>query len=229
MTVSWHLLNQILKVKVYFLSGLGADSRTFKYLNLPSNLELIFIEWLTPNKDERIQEYAKRIAEKIDSSKPFILVGLSFGGMLATEVLEFVKPKKTILISSVARKQELPSYYKLAGIFKLNKLLPSNATNRPNILTHWMFGLSDPKDKLLLNEILTSTNTHFSKWAVNELLNWNRTIAPQGLIRIHGDNDRVLPIINFKPNYIVRNGGHFMIANKANEISKILEAELGAS
>ncbi len=217
------------EVTLYFLSGLGADSRAFKYLTFPKNVKPVFIDWLTPYKNEPLQSYAKRISEKIDSSQPFILIGLSFGGILATEVLEFIKPQKTILISSVARRQELPSYYKLAGLLRLNKLLPSKATNRSNALTYWLFGITEAKDKSLLDEILTSTNTDFSKWAVNEILNWKRKTSPKNIVRIHGNKDRVLPIINFQPNHLVKEGGHFMVVNKANEISNILEVEIGAS
>ena len=47
-------------------------------------------------------------------------------------------------------------------------------------------------------------------------------MAPENIIRIHGDKDKVLPIINFQPQHLIKRGGHFMIANRANEISAIL-------
>ncbi len=213
---------------IYFLSGLGANYSAFKYLTFPPNTETIFLDWLVPTKNETLKEYAFRIAEKIDSSKPFILVGLSFGGILATEVLEFVQPKKTILISSAARRQELPLYYKLAGVLRLNALLPSASIKKGNVIINWLMGVSATSDKNLVHEILAASNPVFSKWAINEIVNWKRVIAPQNIIRIHGSKDRVLPIINFKPNYLVKDGGHFMIANRAADISKILEQELSS-
>ncbi|MGG9960517.1 alpha/beta fold hydrolase [Ferruginibacter sp. SUN106] len=209
---------------IYFLSGLGADKTAFKYLTFPKGVTAVFIDWLAPEKNETIQEYAKRIACKIDVSKPFILIGLSFGGMLATEVIEFVKPEKTILVSSAARRQELPVYYKLAGVLGLNKLLPKRSIHKSNIFTNWLFSISASNDKILLEEILTASNPDFSKWAINEIVNWKRTTAPPNIIRIHGDKDKVLPIINFKPQHLIKKGGHFMIANRANEISSILTA-----
>jgi pimeloyl-ACP methyl ester carboxylesterase len=214
---------------VYFLSGLGVDSRIFKHLTFSPNINTVFIDWLTPLKKEPLQEYARRIAQKIDTSQSFMLVGLSFGGILATEVIEFVQPQKPILISSVSRRRELPFYYKLAGFLKLNYLLPAKAVNRANWITYWLFGITEKRDKSLLNEILTNTNTSFVKWAVNEILNWKRTQAPANLIRIHGDKDKVLPIINFNPKYIIPDAGHFMIASRAHEISQVLEAEIGTT
>ena len=211
---------------IYFLSGLGADESAFKYLTYPAGFNAVFIDWLVPAKNETMQQYAKRIAAKIDTSKPFILVGLSFGGMLATEVLSFVKPQKTILISSAARRQELPFYFKWAGKLRLNKLLPQKNIHKSNVFTNWIFSITAKSDKFLLEEILTASNPSFSKWAINEIVNWKRKTSPENIIRIHGTKDRVLPIINFKPAYLLKGGGHFMIVNRAEEISKILEFEM---
>jgi pimeloyl-ACP methyl ester carboxylesterase len=214
---------------LYFLSGLGADRRAFKFLTFPANTTIVFIDWITPHKNESLIDYAKRISQRIDTSSPFILIGMSFGGILATEIIEFVQPQKTILISSVTRRQELPFYYRLAGFLGANKLLPANVSNRANALTYWMFGIQNPEDKSLLKEILKSTDTRFSKWAINEILNWKRNTSPKNLIRIHGDEDRVLTIINFKPKYLLKAAGHFMVVNRASEISKILNTEIGFS
>jgi pimeloyl-ACP methyl ester carboxylesterase len=213
-------------MKVYFLSGLGADSRAYKHLKLAPHLEPVYIEWLIPETEDTLRTYAKRIAHLIDTSKPFALVGLSFGGILSTEVLEFVKPHKTIILSSVTNRRQLPFYYRLAGRLKLNKLLPAKATNRANVFTYWFFGISSENDKTLLRDILTSTNTAFSKWAVNEILNWKRNESPAALIRIHGSRDRVLPINGFTPDYLIDDAGHFMIVNRAAEISTIMNSVL---
>jgi pimeloyl-ACP methyl ester carboxylesterase len=216
-------------VTIYFLSGLGANYSAFKYLTFPSNVQTVFIDWLAPLKNESIKSYAKRIAEKIDNTQPFILVGLSFGGMLATEVIEFVQPQKTILISSAARRQELPVYYKLAGTLGINKFFPAAVIKKGNRLINWVMGLSTRSDKDLVAEILAASDPVFSKWAINEIVNWKRTIAPENIIRIHGNKDKVLPIINFTPQHLINSGGHFMIANRADEISAILKAELNIS
>ncbi|MGF2412461.1 alpha/beta fold hydrolase [Ferruginibacter sp.] len=211
---------------IYFLSGLGANYSAFKYLSFPPAVQTVFIDWLTPQKNEPIKNYAKRIAEKINTAEPFILVGLSFGGMLAMEVIEFVQPQKTILISSAARRQELPAYYRLAGTLRINKLFPAAVIKKGNRLINWLMGVSAIKDKHLVAEILAASNPKFSKWAINEIVNWQRKTASENIVRIHGDGDRVLPIINFKPQHLVKNGGHFMVANRAEEISAIIEQEL---
>jgi hypothetical protein len=214
-------------MKVYFISGLGADSRVFSYLKLPSNIEPVFIEWLIPAKNESIQNYARRMSSTIDISQPFIIIGLSFGGILASEMSQFLKPKKIILISSVAQRSELPIYYKIAGVLKLASLLPAKTASHPNFLTYWALGIHTENEKKLVKENFVA-NTGFSKWAIKEILNWKQSHPPKNVIRIHGNNDRLLPITNFSPEYIIEKGSHFMIVNKADEISEILAIELSS-
>ena len=74
---------------------------------------------------ESLKSYALRLAGGINQSVPFAIIGLSFGGMLATEMATVLHPQRTVLVSSVPTKQQLPWYYRLCGMIKLNKLTPS--------------------------------------------------------------------------------------------------------
>ena len=84
--------------KVYFISGLGADKRAFSFLDL-SFCEPVFIEWIKPLHKESLQQYALRLKEQIKEASPTI-VGMSFGGMLATEIAKLDATAKIIIISS---------------------------------------------------------------------------------------------------------------------------------
>src|SRR5687767_12739166 len=111
-------------MKVYFISGLAADKRVFKYISLPAGCEAVHLEWITPQKDETLASYALRLAAAINREEPFALVGLSFGGMLATEIAKQYKPAVTILISSVPVAKQLPGYFRMAGKMGLHKFVP---------------------------------------------------------------------------------------------------------
>ena len=69
------------KMNVYFISGLGADKRVFSKLQLDDQFSVNYIEWIAPLKKETLQHYASRLVTQIDTTKPFQLVGLSFGGI----------------------------------------------------------------------------------------------------------------------------------------------------
>ena len=210
---------------IYLLSGLGVDKSVFQFIQFPAESNIEFLDWIEPQKDEDLQSYARRIAEKVKRDEPFLLIGLSFGGMVACEMQEILKPKKTILISSVCRRQELPRLYRLAGNLHLLRLMPSKHLLKPNRLLYWLFGIKKEKDRKHLKEILVNTNPGFSKWAMTQIVNWKREKITEGIIRIHGDSDRVLPINHFEPKYRIVDGGHFMIVTHSSEISKILDSE----
>ena len=159
---------------LYFFSGLGADKRAFERLDLPDNVESVFIDWIRPNNKESLRGYAERISVEIDSSKPFILVGFSFGGILVTEMLEFLKPQKTILISSIASISEMGFMMKIFGLLKLNRLLPFSKANKINDFIYWLFGVKDNYAKGLFKEIFESSDKYFSKWGIEAMTNWRR-------------------------------------------------------
>lgn len=207
--------------KIYIFSGLGADKRVFDNIHF-GDLDIEFVEWIEPINNETLENYAKRISKKIDSVNP-ILIGLSFGGILAVEISKFLYPKKIILIASAKTRYELPKIYRVAGKMKLNKLLPISILKMHNFITNWIFGVKTNQEKLLLKNILRDTNPKFLRWAINEIANWKNETYPENYIHIHGTKDRIIPIKNVKISYKIKNGGHFMTVNKPDEIEKIIQ------
>lgn len=89
-------------MNTYFISGLGANKRIFSKLKLNENINMIHIDWISPNKNESLASYAERLSKVIDLSQPFALVGVSFGGMIAVEMAKLLNPATTIIISSTS-------------------------------------------------------------------------------------------------------------------------------
>ena len=81
------------------------------------------------------------------------------------------------------------------------------------------------KNKKLLSAIIKDSDTEFTKWAVNAILNWRNEQKIRQIIQIGGDKDLILPSKQ-NMNHIVKGGGHFMIVDKADELSSILNQEL---
>lgn len=212
--------------KIYVLSGLGADKRVFKYLDF-SSYEVTFIDWITPLDSETIEDYAKRLSKVIISPKP-IIIGLSFGGMMAVEIGKLVETEKIILIASAKTKNEIPFYYKLAGALKLHKLLPTKLMKQANFFSFWLFGISRMEDKKLLAAILQDTEELFLKWALDKIVTWKNNFIPINTKHIHGTWDRILPIGFVKCDIRIKSGGHFMTINKFEllnvEINKLIKS-----
>lgn len=153
-------------------------------------------------------------------------MGVSFGGIIATEVAKHISCTKIIIISSSKTKWEVPFYYRWAVAIKLHLLIPTNFLKHANFISYWLFGVKNQNEKDLLKNILAETNAKFLKWALGEIGKWKNTSIHNSLVHIHGDNDKILPISFSKPNYKIKGGGHFMTLNKASEITEILKKEI---
>lgn len=210
--------------KIYIFSGLGVDERVFKNMDF-SGFEVSFISWINPLEKESIESYAKRLSAQITEIKP-ILVGLSFGGMMAIEVAKLLETEKVILIASAKTKHEIPFYYRLGGILRLQKLIPISFLKNANFITYWFFGTQTKEEKHLLKNILNDTDSLFLRWAINKIVYWKNETCLQNLIHIHGTKDRVLPIRYVSFDIKITDGGHLMTVNKAVEISKLLKENL---
>ena len=210
--------------KIYLISGLGADERMFQRLNF-YNFEPVYLQWISPKKNESISNYAAHLKSQITEEKP-IIIGLSLGGMMAIEISKQIKTEKLVLISSIKTKEELPILYRIAGFLKLNKFVPRQFFKKPNPFFYWLFGAKTIEDKLLLKEVLKAADLDFTVWAINEIVNWNNTFIPENLHRIHGNNDHLLPIKVSTPHFKIENGSHLMVFNKAEEVSFALKSIL---
>jgi esterase/lipase len=173
-----------------------------------------------------LESYAHRLAAVIDISQPFYLIGLSLGGIIATEISKMLFPKKTILISSVCRYSELPLLYRVGGKLRLQKLIIRQARNSANGFLYWLFGLTKQQDKKMLKQVMADSDANFTTWAMDAVTKWRNEQIPPKIIRIHGNKDRVLPITSFTPDYIIQEGGHLMVVNRAREISSLLKTLL---
>ncbi len=209
-------------MNIYFISGLGADERVFQRLTLPQNWNLYYIKWPQIKSSETLQSYSKEIAKQIDSTNDFSLIGVSFGGILATEISKFLKPKHTIIISSISTKHELPWIYKMVGLLRLNKLVPEILYNKILPGIYWVFGVKGNSTRRLLSDIIKNTDPKFIKWAVNEIINWDNSTSPEFLKHIHGSKDKIFPVGNVKANEVVPNAGHLMVYVNAKIISTFI-------
>lgn len=206
--------------ELYILSGLGADERVFQKLDF-SEYAPKFIKWIDPIKNESMENYATRLLDQITTSKP-VLIGLSFGGLIAIEIAKQIDTEKVIVIASAKTKYEIPFYYRLAGKIGLHKLLPTRFLKKSNFLTNRFFGVSSINDKVLLKQILFDTNTTFLKWAIDKVSVWKNVSKTKNCFHIHGTHDRILPFKYVKCDAQILNGGHLMTVNKSEELSKIV-------
>lgn len=213
-------------MNVYLLSGLGADKRIFARLTFPEGVVVFHIEWITPLLHESLESYAARLSSQIDHFKPFMLIGVSFGGMVAVELTRILRPHKTIIISSASHQGQIPWYYRISGVLNLHLLVPVSILKAPTYLTFWFFGANTREQKDLLSNILKDTDGDFLRWAISKITKWKQSSKTENLFHIHGTSDRILPLTFIKPDLEIKNGGHLMVYEQHELISDVLAEQL---
>jgi pimeloyl-ACP methyl ester carboxylesterase len=212
-------------VKVYFISGLGADGRVFHHIQLPQGFAPVFLDWNKPMENESLHDYAVRLAEKIDTSEKFALVGLSMGGMMAVEIAKLYQPVVTILLSSVPCSAHLPFYFRAASKVRLHKMVPISLLKSASFIKR-LFTAEKDEDKKLVRQLIRETDPAFIRWALNAILHWHCEDFTGHYIHIHGSGDLILPARYTKPTHLIPKAGHMMVLTQATEINKILEKAL---
>jgi pimeloyl-ACP methyl ester carboxylesterase len=208
-------------MKVYFISGLGADERVFQRLELPG-IEQVHLGWITPLPNETFESYARRMAERITEPEP-VIVGLSFGGMLSIEISKIIPVKKLILISSAKGEKELPAFFKTGRIIPIHKIIPPRITGVTAVVLFYLLGVKDKIQKQTLKEMINNCPAGFVRWAVDTIVHWENKETPANLVHIHGSKDWLLPHKNVYAHYTIHNGGHSMIMSHSEEISVLLQ------
>ena len=207
---------------IYCFSGLGADERVFQKLKL-QGYQPVHIRWLEPEKRESIADYAKRLTKQIKSTRP-ILVGLSFGGIIAIEIAKQLDTEKVILISSTKNKKEIPFYFKIFRWLPIQRLLPARIILWfGQLLASWFFSLETIDERKLFRAILFDTDAKFMKWAIDRVVSWKNELIPNNIYHIHGESDRIFPYKFVEEDFSVTKGGHFMIMNRAEHISQLIQ------
>lgn len=240
---------------IYCISGLGADERIFSKLTLPG-VTLIPLQWIQPQKEECIEAYAKRMTAQLPlhpGSQPHshpanqdppnqpadqpglldqplsypILMGVSFGGMMALEMAKFFPEAKVILISSVKSRKELPGWMRLAGNLRLNRLLPLRPPRWDRLETDFL-GTETAEERQLVREFSNTSDPVYLRWALGQVINWRNEWQPSACYHLHGTNDKTFPYKNIRATHLIAGGGHFMVMNRAKEVSTILESILAS-
>lgn len=196
------------------MPGMAANPTIFENIKLPNDVfKIHWLEWEIPQKNETLTNYAQRMCTKIIHDNA-VLIGVSFGGILVQEMSEFLNLKKTIIISSVKTRNELPMRMKIARVTKLYKLVPTRLANSIDALAKYAFGKTVTKRIELYKKYLSVSDKTYLDWAIEQVICWKREDVIPNVIHIHGDKDAVFPIKYIKNAQLVEGGTHIMIVSK---------------
>lgn len=213
-------------VIVYLISGQGGDGRLFNNLTLPVGYEARHIIYERPEKGMSMKTYAQHLTNQIDTTKRFILLGVSLGGMLATEMSEMVSAEKVIIISSAKGRHELPGRYTFQKKVPIYKLVSPKTAKFGAKLLQPLVEPDRQKEKETFKAMLRDKDAVFLRRTIEMIMHWDRTKAPENIIHIHGDKDHTIPIRKVDYDILVPGGSHMIMLTRGEVVSELIREEL---
>jgi pimeloyl-ACP methyl ester carboxylesterase len=196
------------------MPGMAANPSIFEFITLDANIfETHWMHWILPLKNESLTDYAKRIVKQINHDNP-VLIGVSFGGVLAQEISKLITLRKLIIVSSVKQTSEIPKHMQFAKETGIYKYIPFGLLNYLDQIEKLPVGDLIRKRIKLYKQFLSVNDKDYLDWAVEKMVCWEQHKPIKNLIHIHGDQDRVFPIKNIENCITVQGGTHIMIINR---------------
>lgn len=199
---------------IYLFPGLDKEFPIFGRIseNLAGS---IIVDYPAPYLKEPLSDYARRIADSLTANS--VLIGVSFGGILAQEVSKILNPKGCIVIASVKEPRELPPSFRLARLIggdicsSLLSVIGRTFCNVPHrIRPRWIVRLNK----------LSGSNGEWHRWALAAILNWTPSKQEFScpILQIHGSEDTTFPSRYTKPDILIPGGRHSLPVSHPKEI-----------
>jgi pimeloyl-ACP methyl ester carboxylesterase len=215
------------KTVIYCFPGQGSDKHLFDSISLDSNYVLDIIEYGSPEKGMGMESFARSLSVNIDTTRKFILLGVSLGGMICIELSEFLNPEKTIIISSAKNRKELPLRYKFQRTVPLYKIFGGRTLLAGAKFLQPIVEPDRNKNKETFKQMISSKDPTYMKRTISLIINWRRISNSKRIYQIHGNNDHTIPLRNItNPDFIIRNGSHMITLTRPAEINKNLNSIL---
>ena len=150
-------------------------------------------------------------------------MGLSFGGLVAQQIADILKPDYVILISSFRTKDDLKIQFSSGLKLKLHKLMPEMKSEFIGTIVANYLNSGTNQSKSALKAMLSSTDMKLMKWSLEKIYEQNNPLAIDvKKYSLIGSIDRVVKPWKIESTYLVEGGSHFMVYDKAEEISDII-------
>ncbi len=214
--------------QTYLLPGLGFDHRIFSKLNLPEG-NINYLDWQEPHQREHLTDYAFRVSGGLsETEQPKVLLGHSFGGVLAQEIAKVRQIDRVILLSSIRSRAELPGFFKVVGKLGLHAVFTKKSTFATFGFWAKKHGYDTEEKQQLFKNMVGQQSDHYLRWALRSLSNWQGLDGLETPVsQIHGDCDRTFPIqILAKPDHVVKGGSHMMVYDRGEEVSQLIQGEM---
>lgn len=208
------------------IPGMAADERLFAP-QLRAFPHAACPEWIPPKFMESITSYAERFAAvllKQLGGRHCILVGASFGGFIASELVRHLPACALVLLGSVPTPRQLPPTMRFSGLFApLFATLPVPYRALAQALTKYEDGMFSPISQSAIEQA-AAADDRFVRWALSAVVRWTENLEPIPcpIAHVHGRCDRVLPIAFTHPTTVLHDAGHIVTLSHPAQVNAVI-------
>ena len=210
------------RVHVYLFPGQGSDQRIFEKIEFPEYCIVENIIYPIPGEHSSLKDFALQLSDLIDTSGYTILIGVSFGGMICTEINNHLPIEKVILLSSAKCRNELPFRYKFQKYIPVYKVIPKTIIKKGALVAQPIVEPDRKKEKETFVDMLKRKDPQYMKRTVGLIVNWEGETVKKNIIHIHGSKDHTLPDKRIQHTILIEGGSHMMTLTRGEEINKII-------
>ena len=213
---------------LYLLPGQGGDHRLFNNFAPEGPYRLHHIVYHRPARRQTLREYARELSVQIDTTRRFVIIGVSLGGMFATELSTLLPDERTIVISSAKNRTELPAQYRFQRHVPVYKLVPPRVARFGAKVLQPLVEPDRRHEAATFRAMLRDKDPVFLRRTIQMLIQWERTDTPPGVYAIHGGRDHTVPVRNVDYDYLLADGSHMIVLTRGAEVSRLVEQALRA-
>ncbi|MEZ6192433.1 MAG: alpha/beta hydrolase [Phycisphaerales bacterium] len=225
-------MKRYIPARIVLFPGLGADPRMFDRQKRRFGDDLQCPAWLQPEAGESFEAYARRWAEELKpepgDDRPLFLGGVSFGGMVALRIAEFLKPKAVILIGSCRSRQARPPRWRVAR--RIGNMIPDVLLGRRTMALGglWVSLLDqlDSEHRSLLIRMGADSDPRLVRWSGHACADWDfDEHTRQGfppVHQIHGRHDAIIPLHAGDPDTVIHDGRHILHFSHPHTVERFI-------
>ena len=205
------------------ISGLGADRRAFSRLGSFTSRDMDYVDWIRCNDNDSLHTYCLRLIDKYSIEPSDILVGLSFGGMVAIEIARILGTKHVILISSLRDRADVKTFYATLLKLRLYRLIPNVRVAFMYPFIRIFLNVSSEEGQRIMDSMIQNHDLRFTKWAFARIAESKfEGITGTTIYNIIGTRDNLIKPWTNENTVAIESAGHFMIFENHIRITEAL-------
>ena len=209
---------------IHLITGLGANQMAFSRIKGSLDHDMNFVEWIEVEDSDSLESYAHRIIESNNITSSDVLVGLSFGGLLAQQIASILGNAHIVLISSFRDKKDIKTLLRVLMETRAYKLIANIDLTYFSSVIRVFMSPSTAKGSGTLNRMIADTDLKFTRWAIDQIRLTGKIDPGQTTVHnIIGKQDKLIKYWENTSTFTIEKGGHFMIYENHLEVRMALQ------